>query len=230
MASELWRSLQVCWLCTQGCYPGSPPIGSRWPTQTSLSSQHCLSPGVKFAKGVCCLCSKFVSTWFVSLLSFATHSVFAKSSVIISTYSATLVLDQHLHGRLCLKHTFLWISPPIQIYLGTRTKKECSIHLLFLQENVFACMWKYELPLITPIYHTTRHTDDTSYLMSLDYEWIYLNYLGGDMTLELMSSRNEFSFLCSDMRTLIELSDVYFIYPENPSNFCASFLQVELLI
>ena len=64
--------------------------------------------------------------------------------------------------------------------------------------------------------------------MRLDNERIYLNHLGGDMTIELAFYRN--SFFKFHMRTLIDLSDLYFLISRESKNFSASSLEVKCLI
>lgn len=84
------------------------------------------SLGVMFGKGWYSFCSKLVNTWGIYLFAlFHTHSVFAKSSVIISTYFAILVSDQYLNGRLCYLNIFLfWVGA-----------FDFSHHFKFIQEQ-----------------------------------------------------------------------------------------------
>ena len=75
-----------------------------------------------------------------SLLSLCTRSVFAKSSVIISTYSTILVSDQvnyatETYFPLGLS---LWIFPN-SWYLFRDEGTEGILHSPFLKENIFLC-------------------------------------------------------------------------------------------
>lgn len=106
-----------------------------------------------FAKGWYSFCSKLVlvNTWGIHLFAlFYTHSVLAKSSVIISIYIAILVSDQYLHGRLCYLDIFLflgwslWIFPALQIYSGTGHRMNSLFSFSYIKRVSF-CVRKHTM-------------------------------------------------------------------------------------